>query len=64
MKRKRRIYIIFILALAGIYLFLLMLMLQAESANPQSSIRTLGDAVWYSVVTLTTGGSGDITPVT
>jgi len=64
MKRKRRLYLTVILALAAIYLVLLLLMLYAESADPQSSIRTLGDAVWYSVVTLTTVGYGDITPVT
>lgn len=64
MKRKHRIYITFIVILALIYVILLFVMLEAESANPESSIRTLGDAVWYSVVTLTTVGYGDITPVT
>ncbi|MCD8366096.1 MAG: ion channel [Clostridiales bacterium] len=64
MKRKLRLYGTIFFVLAVVYLLLLLLLLQAEAANPQSSIRTLADAVWYSVVTLTTVGYGDITPVT
>ncbi|MCD8152735.1 MAG: ion channel [Clostridiales bacterium] len=64
MRRKRRLYIVFIAVLACIYVVLLLAMLLAESANPQSSIRTLEDAIWYSVATLTTVGYGDVTPIT
>ncbi len=64
MKRKRRIYIYIIAVLGCVYFALLFLMLHAESADPDSSIHTFMDALWYSIVTLTTVGYGDVTPVT
>ena len=46
------------------YLLLVVLLFLAESRSPASSIRTLGDAFWYSLVTLTTVGYGDLVPRT
>jgi voltage-gated potassium channel len=38
--------------------------LDAEQEDPRSSIGSFGDALWWSVTTLTTVGYGDRTPVT
>ena len=53
-----------LLAALGVYLLLLCLLLAAESASDVSAIRTFGDAVWYSLITVTTVGYGDLSPVT
>jgi voltage-gated potassium channel len=40
------------------------LVLQFESKSPDANIKTGGDALWYSIVTITTVGYGDRYPVT
>ena len=60
MKKRTLIWAICALAFYGI---LLALLVWAESAHPETGIRSLGDALWYSLVTLTTVGYGDLYPV-
>lgn len=62
MKQNRRRLLI--AAAAGGYCLLIALLLLAESGADGASIRTLPDALWYSVTTLTTVGYGDFYPVT
>jgi len=47
-----------------VYFILIFILLAAESAAPSSGIQTLPDAIWYSLVTMTTVGYGDIYPET
>ena len=46
------------------YILLLAVLTIAESSTPDSSINSFTDAIWYSVVTLSTVGYGDMYPVT
>ena len=60
MKSKLKYYIV--LGLGG-YALLLVLLMLAER-NTSSAIQSFWDALWYSVVTISTVGYGDLYPVT
>ena len=60
--KKRHIWAV--LSVLAAYFVMLGLLVYAESFSPDASIVTLKDALWYSVVTLTTVGYGDLSPVT
>ena len=47
-----------------IYFSLLFLIVEFERDNPNTGIKTLYDAVWWSTVTLTSVGYGDLVPTT
>lgn len=64
MKRRNKIYLYISVCLLFVYLGLLTVLFLAEYTDGQATIRTFGDAFWYSLVTFTTVGYGDLTPVT
>jgi len=47
-----------------VYFILILLIFGVESRNEDSNIQSIFDAIWYSLVTLTTVGYGDFYPVT
>ena len=49
---------------AGVYTALIYLLVKAESGVPDAGIKSVSDAIWYSIVTLTTVGYGDFYPIT
>lgn len=53
-----------VLLCAASYLAILGLLTLAEHSAPNASIRTFTDAFWYSLVTISTVGYGDLYPVT
>lgn len=64
MGKKKKTYLYILLSAVFIYFILLILLFLSESSSDVSMIQTFGDAFWYSVVTLSTVGYGDLTPVT
>src|SRR5687767_13384322 len=65
MKRNNlRKFIISFGALLIAYGLLVTLLMELESADPTAQIRSVEDALWYVLATLTTVGYGDMVPVT
>lgn len=64
MKTRKNIYLYLIVVTALVYIGLLTILYCSESASSDAVIRTFGDALWYSLVTLSTVGYGDLIPVT
>jgi voltage-gated potassium channel len=61
--RTHRLKIIFVLGIL-FYLTLMFLLFSAEHNSPKGNIHSLSQAIWYSIVTVTTVGYGDHYPVT
>ncbi len=61
--KTRKQYLLVILAFLAFYAALLIALVICEKNQPGSHIHTIGDAIWYSLVTISTVGYGDVTPV-
>ncbi|GAA5229581.1 potassium channel family protein [Arthrobacter cryoconiti] len=57
--------ITYVIAASGLLVYIgALAMYDAEKATPNSSIQSFTDALWWAMVTITTVGYGDLSPVT
>ncbi len=65
MKRPKYRQVLYtVIVMVVVYGFLIALLMRFEAGAPDSKLKSLQDALWYLVATLTTVGYGDIYPVT
>ena len=64
MKRSRKYLLLSIMIFIMIYSVLILILYASERNNPASEIDSIGDALWFSIVTFSTVGYGDMTPKT
>ena len=64
MKKKHRLLFTTVGVAFAIYVVLIVALLIVEAPAPHSRINGIEDAFWYSIVTISTVGYGDMTPVT
>lgn len=55
----------YVIAASGLLVYIgALAMYDAERNTPEASIQSFGDAIWWALVTITTVGYGDLSPVT
>ena len=64
MLRKRRNILLLMLLFVIVYFALITVLYMSEKGNPEARIDSFSDAIWFSIVTLSTVGYGDMTPKT
>ena len=60
MKKAIRIVVVYL----SVYILLSVSLVLAESASPESDIRSFNDAIWYSLSAMTTASFSEVSPVT
>jgi voltage-gated potassium channel len=57
-------FLLIVVIFIVVYVALLSILINIEAHDPNVKIKDFGDALWFSIVTLTTVGYGDLYPVT